>query len=207
MPKPDLENAYALRTTDDARRLYASWAETYDADFVDSHDFVLPGLVARAFAENGGAGPVLDFGSGTGIVGEELAKLGIGPVDGTDLSPEMLSVAARKGVYRTLVAGDITAGLSLPDNSYGGVVSSGTFPHGHVGPDAIDELLRLAAPGALLALSINGAHFEAAGFAARFRALTGRIRDLVLPEVRFYGNKATGSHKDDTGVIARFRKV
>jgi len=207
MPKPDLENAYALKTAEDARQLYASWAESYDTDFVETHDFILPGLVASAFADNGGGGPVLDFGSGTGLVGENLADRGIGPVDATDLSPEMLAVAGRKEVYRNLIAGDIMAGLDLPDGIYAGIVSSGTFTHGHVGPDALDELLRLASPGALLALSINGAHFVAEAFAAKFDTLAGRIRDLDLPEVRFYGDRATGDHKDDAGVIACFRKV
>lgn len=160
MPKPDLENAYDLKTTDDAKRLYADWAETYDQDFAADMDFVLPQRVAQAFADAGGAGPVLDFGTGTGLVGKALAKLGIGPVDGADLSPEMLAVARRKGVYRDLVEGDVLDGYTMPGAPYAGVVSSGTFTHGHVGPEAIDVLLTLAAPGAQFALSINGAHFE-----------------------------------------------
>jgi len=207
MPKPDLNNAYALQTVADARRLYADWAETYDADFAEKMDFVLPVRVAEAFVAAGGAGPVLDFGTGTGLAGQALTALGVAPVDGADLSPEMLAVARRKGVYRDLVAGDVMAGLDIADAQYAGVISSGTFTHGHVGPDAIDELLRIAAPGAQFALSINGAHFETAGFAAKFQALRGRIGDVQLPELNFYGGGATGAHKDDTGRIALFCKM
>ncbi len=206
MPKPDLENAYSLETVDDARRLYADWAETYETDFAQTMDFVLPGTVARMFAQAGGAGPVLDFGCGTGLVGTYLSDLGVGPVDGADLSPEMLAVARRKDVYRDLIEGDVLQGYDR-DAAYSGIVSSGTFTHGHVGPDALDELLRLAAPGALFALSINGEHFHDAGFAAEFETLRNQITDLKLPEIRFYGDNATGSHKDDTGRIALFRKV
>jgi len=207
MPKPDLNNAYALKTVADARRLYAGWAETYDADFAEKMDFVLPARVAEAFVAAGGAGPVLDFGTGTGLAGQALTALGVAPVDGADLSPEMLAVARRKGVYRDLIAGDIMAGLDIADAQYAGVISSGTFTHGHVGPNAIDELLRIAAPGAQFALSINGAHFETAGFAAKFQALRGRIGDVQLPELNFYGEGATGAHKDDTGRIALFCKM
>ena len=127
--------------------------------------------------------------------------------DGADLSSEMLAVAARKGVYRDLIEGNVLDGLTVVDGTYAGVVSSGTFTNGHVGPDALDELLRLAQPGALFAISINGEHFERAGFAAKFEALAGRIDGLKLPEVRFYGDKATGPHKDDTGFVAVFRKT
>lgn len=207
MPKPDLDNAYDLRTTDDARRLYADWAETYDASFAGAMDFVAPGRVAEAFVASGGQGPVLDFGCGTGLLGEALARLECGPVDGTDLSPEMLAVAGRKGVYRNLIAGDVFVGLDIADGTYGGVVSSGTFTHGHVGAGALDELLRVAASGAQFALSINSAHFEAAGFGAKFKDLAGQIAGLELLEVRFYGPNAEGAHKDDTGKIALFRKL
>lgn len=207
MPKPDLDNAYSLKTPDDSRQLYGDWAETYDETFAEAMDYAAPRIVAQAFVDAGGAGPVLDFGCGTGLVGEHLARAGIGPVDGLDLSPEMLGVARRKGVYRDLIEGNILAGLDLPANSYAGVTCSGTFTHGHVGPDAIDVLLRLAAPRAQFALSINAEHYQAQGFAAKFDALADQIIGLDLPEVRLYGANATGPHKDDTGLIALFRKA
>jgi len=42
----------------------------------------------------------------------------------------------------------------IPDSAYGGI-SVGTFTHGHVGPEAIDELLRVAGPGTLFAMGSN----------------------------------------------------
>lgn len=206
MPKPDLDSAYSLTSTAEAKRFYADWAEDYDTAFIEAHDFVLPARVAEAFAAAGGGGPVLDFGTGTGAMGVELARRGIGPVDGVDLSPEMLAVAQRKKVYRDLIAGNILDGLVLPAPGYRGIVSSGTFTQGHVGPEALDALLRLAAPGAQFALSINARHFESHGFAAKFDALEPVIDGLQLPRVSFYGPNATGAHKDDTGLVALFRK-
>ena len=97
--------------------------ETYDTSFIEASDFILPQHVARAFLAEGGCGPVLDFGCGTGIVGELLDGKGA-TVDGADLSSEMLAVAARKGVYRDLIEGNVLDGLTVMDGTYAGVVSS-----------------------------------------------------------------------------------
>ena len=202
-----LSAAYALRTPEDSRRLYARWADSYDTGFAEAMDYLLPGHVARAFAAAGGAGPVLDIGAGTGLVGRHLAAARLGPVDGTDISAEMLARAAEKRVYRRLFEGDVTARLDVPDDTYAGVVSSGTFTCGHVGPAAIAELLRVAAPGALLVLSVNAAHWGPAGFAAIFAALAPRITGLSLPEVPIYGPAADAAHRGDRALLATFRKA
>lgn len=202
-----LSAAYALNTPDDSRRLYARWADSYDDGFATAMDYLLPGHVARAYAAAGGGGPVLDIGAGTGLVGLHLAAAGIGPRDGTDISPEMLARAAEKRVYRRLFEGDVTGRLDLPDAAYAGVVSSGTFTCGHVGPGALPELLRVAAPGALLVLSVNAAHWGPAGFATAFDALAPAIRDLALPEAAIYGPAADPAHRGDRALLATFRKA
>lgn len=202
---PDLDSAYDLKSTEDTARLYQNWAATYDNDFAGSHDYILHDHVARAFAELGGRGPVLDVGAGTGLCGAALKTLGCGPIDATDLSPEMLDVASKKDIYRHLFAGDLLEGLALPDGPYEGLVSSGTFTHGHIGPDGIDALFALARPKALAVLSINTEHFDSKGFAVKFAALGPRITDLQKTEVRIYGRAATGTHTDDTAFIVRFR--
>lgn len=204
MPNPNLEAAYALDGKADTKQLYADWAETYDASFASEMGFILPTAVARMFSEIGGRGPVLDFGAGTGLLGVDLAARGIAPVDALDLSAEMLAVAAQKRVYRSLIAGNLLEGLDLPDR-YTGIVSSGTFTHGHVGPEGLDALLSVAEPGARFALSINKEHYRAADFEQAFAALSERITDLFLPEVDIYGPDATGAHKDDKAYIACFR--
>lgn len=96
--KPDkLDDAYALKTPEDSRRLYADWAASYDAEFAEATGYRLPEAVAAAFAALGGGGPVLDVGAGTGLVAERLSLRGLGPIDGTDISHEMLNVASAKG--------------------------------------------------------------------------------------------------------------
>jgi ubiquinone/menaquinone biosynthesis C-methylase UbiE len=205
---PDLESAYALKTPADSKRLYADWAKDYDQSFAATEDYQLHIHTARAFAQAGGKGPVLDVGAGTGLCGEVLARLGIGPIDATDISAEMLTEAMRKDIYRDAIEADLLIGIPVPDQSYYGIVSSGTFTTGHVGPEALDNLLRVAQTGATIALSINARHFETSGFSAKFETLeTDRIKGLILHETRIYGDLATGPHKDDTALIAVFRKT
>ncbi len=207
MPKPDLDGAYALNSVDDAKKLYDGWAETYDQSFVEDMDFIAPRLLAEAFVRAGGTSPVLDFGAGTGVVGEDLAKNGVTPIDGADLSEEMLSVARRKGVYRDLVSGNVLEGYQMDGALYAGVVSCGTFTHGHVGPDAIPILLDLAAPGAQFALTIKTEHYHDAGFAAMFDTLGAGVKGLELTDSPIYGARNTGPHKDDRMLITLFRKA
>jgi predicted TPR repeat methyltransferase len=203
---PDIDSAYGLEGPEDNRRLYANWAASYDKTFAADHAYVLPDTVATAFIKTGGSGPVLDVGAGTGLLGQALMKRGMGPVDGTDISPEMLAVAAGKKVYDRLFESDATSRIDADDESYGGVVSAGTFTHGHLGPEVFDELLRVAAPEAHFAIAINAAHFESAGFAARLDSLAPHITERSRTAVRIYGPGREGPHADDMAIIALFRK-
>lgn len=203
---PDLDAAYALETPDDNLRLYGDWADSYDHSFAQAMDYQLPTHVARTFAELGGDGPVLDVGAGTGLLGEALRPLCDLDIDALDLSGEMLAVANSKGIYRKLIEADLTKSLPLAPASYGGVVSSGTFTHGHVGPDAIDGLLDAAKPGALFVLSVNAEHFEGRGFTEKFEALAPQIEDYHIKTVQIYGAGAEGDHAGSQGHLAVFRK-
>ncbi len=207
MTKPDLEGAYALKTPEDSVKLYGDWAETYDDSFAAASGYQLPEAVAEAFARADGTGPVLDVGAGTGLVGVALHELGIGLVDGTDISSAMLAEAALKDCYENLFEGDLTGALDVEDGLYQGVVSAGTFTHGHVGPEAFDELLRIAAKGALFVLSINAEHFEARGFAAKFDALKDQIQGLALHKTGIYSDARTDAHAGDSALLALFRKA
>ena len=213
---PGLEDAYALETPDDARALYAKWAETYESGFISANQYVYHRGVARAFVDGADpdAGPVLDVGCGTGLVGEALRELGVEVIDGIDISPEMLDVAATKrtdagdAVYRAVIEGDLTDALEIESGRYAGMVSAGTFTHGHVGPAALDELLRIAAPGCRFSLGVNSRVYEGLGFADRFgaEAASGTISDLELVDVEIYGTDE-GEHADDVARVVTFTKT
>jgi len=101
--------------------------------------------------------PVIDLGCGTGAVGRRLAQLGVTTIDGVDLSPEMLTVAARTGSYRRLSVGDLNALPEALNASYAASVSAGTFTTGHVGPGAVSRLMALLRSGGLVAWVIAAA--------------------------------------------------
>lgn len=203
----DLDGAYALNTPEDSVRYYRDWATSYDRDFAAAMAYRSPAVIASAFAALGGEGPVLDVGAGTGLVGEALAGAGIAPVDALDISAEMLTAAAAKGVYRATIEADLTRTLPLPDNHYSGIISAGTFTTGHVGPKAFGELMRVARPGAIFAVTVHSAFYESAGFAPYFADLADQIAGFRTETFEIYGAGADGDHSGDRGWIVSFRKT
>jgi len=204
-----LRDAYAVETPEDNLRLYHDWAETYDGEFATTRGYSYPRTLAELFADRANEvdSPVLDVGAGTGLVAQSLVERCAGPVDAIDISPEMLEVSRGKGVYRELIEADLTAALPLEDARYGGIVSAGTFTHGHVGPAALHELLRVSRTGALFCLGINATAFDKYGFGSAFAALQARgaISPLEFVETRYYDH-ADDDHADDVAYTAVFRK-
>lgn len=204
---PDLKSAYALSSKEEITELYQSWADSYDAGFGDAQGYQSPREVALAYIGAGGRGPVLDVGAGTGLVAEHFARISLGPVDALDLSPEMLSVAGMKGIYRDLYVGDITGSLGIADSCYKGIVSAGTFTHGHVGPEGIAPLLQIAERHAQFVLTVNQEHFDKLGFQAEIDTLAGQIYDVQLREFRIYDDRADADHRDDLAYLLMFKKL
>lgn len=203
--RSDLDAAYALRSPEDNRRYYAGWAARYDADFADRLAYRLPALVAGAFVAGGGKGPVLDVGAGTGLLGIALAAAGVAPVDGIDISPDMLAQARAKGCYRHLVEADLTAALPPLSAPYRGLTCSGTFTHGHLGPEVLPPLLDLCAPGTVVAFSVHSGVWTARGFDAALAGLSSRLIALRVTEEAIYAGAGGDAHAADTACIVSFR--
>ena len=168
--KIKLKDAYALKTPKDSIKLYKKWAKTYDKDFAINSNYQSPKKISNYFNKytKNTDTPILDVGAGTGLVGKLLNTKNKKEIIGIDISSEMLDQAKLKGCYSSLIKADITKKIPLKDNFFGAVVSAGTFTHGHVGADAIDELLRITKPGGLFVLSINSKFFVKAGFEKKF---------------------------------------
>lgn len=207
-----VDDAYSLETPDDSVRLYGDWAETYDSDFVAASSYIVYETVAEQLARNRASiqGPVLDVGCGTGMAGVCLRERGIDIIDGVDISQPMLSEAGKKKtadgnpVYRNLIAADLTCDLGIPDDQYGAIVSAGTFTHGHLGCDPLDELWRVAAPGAWCAIGVRTTHFDAAKFGEKLSAdvSAGTITEPDLIQVPMYSPDANNpEHANDKAYI------
>lgn len=212
--KISLEDAYALQTPEDNVALYRHWAETYDVEFARDRGYQYPQMIADIYARHSKPAdtPVLDVGSGTGLVASALqehhsvdAQL---TIDGVDISPEMLAVSRTKNVYRHLFEADLTQSIDLPEMQYGAVVSAGTFTHGHVGPEALIKLLRLCRAGALFVIGVNGTAFDQYHFGSHFAALQAdqHITPIEFIRVQYYAT-ATDGHAADQGYAALFRKT
>ena len=178
---PLIERAYSLSDPDEARALYDEWAGTYDDDLAsDSQGYVAPAVAADAVASASGVdGEILDAGCGTGLVGVALAERGARSIDGVDLSPGMLAKAKETGVYRRLAPADLSRPLPVSADSYDVVVCVGTLTHGHVGPSAFGEFVRLARPGGTIVATVLDDIWDSGGY----RAEVDRLAQMAMVEV------------------------
>ena len=199
--KPSLQNAYDLKSPYDNIKLYSVWAETYDISFIDDMQYKLHFAVAEEFVLNGGKGLILDVGAGTGAVAEALLQKAEFCIEATDISEEMLKVADSKNIYKRSFFSDLTKEIPVTNSSYDGVVSSGTFTHGHVGPSSISELVRITKPGGLITISINEKHWISLNFESEVEKLNQYTRNYTLKKISIYGEQSMHDHKDDKAVI------
>jgi predicted TPR repeat methyltransferase len=116
-------------------------------------------------------GIILDIGCGTGLTANELYKAGYTNLHGIDLSADMVEIARERGIYRGLVAGDVNQPLDYKTKSFDGVISSGTFTHGHVGPEPLTEIFRIMKPGGILACTIHQDLWQQRHFDLAFQEL------------------------------------
>ena len=183
MPKyqPLFEKAYDRKDKEEVISLYRDWAEHYDAELGDN-EYVAPQRGAALFAEHvpDRTARIIDIGCGTGLVGRFLLRYGFADIDGLDISAEMLAQAKKAGAYGKLMQADLTAGLDIPDASYDAVISVGTFTHNHVGPQGLDEVLRIVKAGGIAAVTVNGGAYVEDGYRAKFDQLVADgICDIV----------------------------
>ncbi len=203
-----LEGAYELSTPEDNVSYYQSFAPDYDDVFAKGLGYVYPKAIAETYLEFAGELdlPIADIGCGTGAVAEHL-KPGL-PVDGFDISPEMIEVARAKILYRGFHETDLTSSLDHLPKDYGAVLSAGTFTHGHLGAGTLKDLLALGRRNALFCIGINSAHYQSHGFADLLADLTtsNAITEPTARSCRIY-QAEDHEHSEDTANIIVFRLV
>lgn len=188
--KAFLEDAYSLETEADTLSFYDRWADDYDAQLERGLHYIAPRVLAEALAKHRVAGneAVLDVGCGTGLTCCCLRELGFSTIDGIDFSTAMLRKAKEKGVYRKLIEADLNVELPFDDAAYAAAISTGTFTLGHVGPEPIDELLRVLMPGAHFACTVHVGIWDSKGFSRKFADLeeVGAIGVVEQSAGRFF---------------------
>ncbi len=216
----DLNDAYSVITPEDNRRLYAKWAASYESSFVEAKKYRYPRAIAELFDEvapDNLGGEIVDVGCGTGLVASYLAELRPNlQIDGFDISLEMLDQARKKrrssgnALYRNLIERNLTnpiASDSHSYDSYDGLVSAGTFTHGHLGPDALNTLIGLVRKEGWFLIGINAEHFEGRGFADAFAQMASsrQITEPIFQKIHVY--EQGSPHFGDQSVTARFFRL
>jgi predicted TPR repeat methyltransferase len=189
-----LDEAYSVKTPEDNKRLYAKWAATYESSFVDAKQYRYPKAISEVFHEQVPAdiqeiARVIDIGCGTGLTGMYLSHLRSHlEIDGLDISPEMLAEAKRKKrsdqtpVYTHLDECDLTQQVKNIYEPYDALICSGTFTHGHLGPDSLKNVLTLVRPAGWIVIGVNNEHYEGKNFEAELNSLAGSKR-ITQPEI------------------------
>ncbi len=171
---------------------YDEWAKTYDDD-VMSEAYCGPELITDLLAnlsvlcdlQVDTKDPdlkILDAGCGTGLVGAILQQKGYRQIDGCDLSVVMVEEARKTGAYQALEGDiDLTRRNEVyADGQYDAVLCCGTFTGGHLPPEGLEELVRMARPQGLVLVSTRKSYYDTTDFEGVYTRLQqeGRVELL-----------------------------
>lgn len=145
--------------------LFDRFAPDFDDQLTGELEYQVPTLLAEiakdySLSANGDL-DILDLGCGTGLCGvavKDLAKR----IDGVDLSDEMLKLARKRRVYRTLSKSEVVAYMDKTRRSYDLVFGADVFVYFGL----LDELFRSVAevlkPGGQVIFSLEA--YQESGF-------------------------------------------
>jgi len=212
-----LADAYNLMTPEDSRELYAQWAPTYDQTFIEDTEYIYPAKIAEVLAkhmQSDRAFSVIDIGCGTGAVGEEIAKIRpLSVIEGVDISPEMLAVAASKvradgsKLYEDLHEADLTSTIYFANSYFDFFVSAGAFTIGHLGAYELIDAICVCRSGATIVAGVNKQHWEDNDFGS---AITEAInsKTITKPKYEEVDIYAEGSpHFGDKARVVIFKRI
>ena len=146
--------------------IYKNWAKKYEDDVINLAGYVghlITSELLLSYLRNNQA-KILDAGCGTGLVGEILNKNEFKDLIGVDFSQEMLNIAKQKKVYQSLELVDLTKKLDYEDNLFDAVICAGTFTCGHVGPEALREMVRITKQGGYICFTVRKQEWEASHY-------------------------------------------
>ena len=151
---------------DELEGIYKNWASNYESDVINLAGYVghlITSDLLLNYLRNTES-TVLDAGCGTGLVGEILYKNNFRNIDGVDFSQEMLNIAHQKNIYQSLKLVDLTKKLVYENNSFDAVICAGTFTCGHLGPEALREMVRITKQGGYICFTVRKQEWEASPY-------------------------------------------
>ena len=169
--KADPARFYGAGDRTELTERYDEAAGVYDAAMTDEVGWTghieLAGVVLR-HVDPGAR--LCDAGAGTGMLGELLAREGFARMSANDLSPGMLDVARRKGIYERCDAMELGKPLAYESDAFDAVAACGVFTPNHAPASSLDELVRITRPGGLVLYTLRSDD-EPPDFAGKQREL------------------------------------
>lgn len=175
-----LLSALEGKTTDRApadyvRELFDQYAESFESHLVNKLAYRTPQLLGDIIRSHMQVErlDILDLGCGTGLMVEVLADIR-GRSVGIDISPKMVEVAKRKGIYTEVHAEDIVGYMQrVAPGGFDLIVAADVFVYiGDLRP-LFREAVRLLRPGGWFAFTVEAAAPEESGYVLDH---TGRYR-------------------------------
>ena len=153
------------------REGYAEWSRTYEQTVHDEMDLRL--LERLRSVDWSGVGVALDLACGTGRIGAWLRRrCPDAVIDGLDMTPEMLALAGKTGVYRELHIADVAA-TGLPAATYDlGTLALADEHLSDLGP-LYREVRRMITPDGAFVIVGYHPHFLMAGVPTHFDRAPG----------------------------------
>jgi predicted TPR repeat methyltransferase len=143
---------------DVVRAMFDRLADTYDAQAVNELRYCAPNLALAAIEQAWPGHPselvAMDAGCGTGLSGKPFRSMAR-RLEGFDLSPRMVALARKRGIYDGLEVEDVASGLGATRGVYNLVIAVDSLPYfGDLAPvvRGAAEALR---PGGYLAATLD----------------------------------------------------
>ena len=169
---PTIFKTLHVSNQDELGELYKNWDE-YESDVIQLAGYVGHLVTTEALLRHlkDKEAKILDAGCGTGLVGDILYRKEYKNIVGVDFSKEMLNRALKKNVYESLSLCDLTQKIDFEDNSFDAIVCAGTFTCGHVGPEALNEMIRITKKDGYISFTVRKQEWEASPYAKIIKEL------------------------------------
>ena len=171
---PTIYKTLHVSNLDELKDLYKNWND-YENDVINLAGYVGHKVTTDTLLKylKNKQSKILDAGCGTGLVGQILYKNNYKNIVGVDFSQEMIDRALKKNVYQSLSLCDLTKKLEFDDGSFDAIICAGTFTCGHVGPKALNEMVRITKNEGYICFTVRKQEWEAAPYESIIQSLEG----------------------------------
>tara|TARA_Y100000389_G_C17470154_1_gene529693 strand:- start:2539 stop:3333 length:795 start_codon:yes stop_codon:yes gene_type:complete len=172
MQEVDWTSGYTQDNNKKLQKLYQHWAKDYDEEMPKiRYGYIEP--MTKTFTKIGIQldAKILDAACGTGYPTMTLHEMGYRDLHGIDFSTEMIEEAEKKNIYKSLTIGNLINPIDFATDTFDVVLCMAFFAGGYMGPEPIDELLRITKPQGRLISSIGVRIFEKDGFDKKLQQL------------------------------------